>query len=1180
MWLGRSREVGEPERNITAQRTGSATGGPGSIVNTGVMYRIGDRPIARSVYQRQVQRIFPWTLVNRESELAELAAFCTRPDGSPYAWWQGPAWAGKSALMAWFVLHPPAGVRVVSFFVTARLAGQSDRAAFLESVIEQLAEVVGQPMPDALTETRQQAWFSQLLHDAAVTCEANEQRLVLLVDGLDEDRGVTVGPNAHSIAALLPAAPPAGTRIIVAGRPDPPVPPDVPSWHPLRDKTIVRPLSASPYAQIIRDDAERELDYLLDEPGIGREILGLVAAAGGGLSLIDLVSLCGESARTIRKTLRSVLGRTFQSSQNGWNPETPVVYVLAHEELQEAAIGGLEADELSRYRDKLHNWAERYREQNWPPETPEYLLRGYPRLLLAIGDVKRATALATDRLRLDRMLDASGGDAAALAEIFAIQNKICDQDDPDLAAMLDLVAARDSLTKRNRSISSALPAVWVKLGNSARAIALARSITSSLARTRALIAVAEALVDADDLNRAREIAELAAATATTTTRSGRNQHSGELSQVAVVLANMGYFDRADAVARSVRGPIQQEALGAVAELLANAGELGRAEAMTRDITDPSCQTRVLAAVAQERAKGGDLDLAGEMIQSLTSPLPRSQALTVVAAILASKGDVDRARQLAEQAEAAAVSGTSPSPKALAVVAATLAKIGDMDRARQLAEQAEAAAVSGGSPSKRTRALIAVAETLANVPGLDVAQRVAEKAASQASSIPATDPSPRAQALAVVAATLAKIGDMDRARQLAEQAEAAAVSGGSPSKRTRALIAVAETLANVPGLDVAQRVAEKAASQASSIPATDPSPRAQALAVVAATLAKIGDMDRARQLAEQAEASARSVNNPSETGHMQAALAVAHAKLGDADYAQAVARSINSPPRRTHALAAVADALSYTGNRQKARKMAEQAAAEALSLDFPPARALGLAAAARALAEVGDLQPARHIAGQATAAVRPITSGFIKERAENAIAATFARVGDLERAKRTRGFWAVHSNRVQALAAAAEAFAERGEFFRAIQLAEQAQETAKSAFPRSYGYVAEHTAVAVAYAKVGDLHHAYEILQQVDAAIDTMSRISVRSRLWVTFMDALGKMINICSADMGSDQDEGKIALNITTLQALELSSAIRARRAIALDLAQGKEYVALLPLMAKIDPAALIEFGNEFSVVK
>ena len=50
-----------------------------------------------------------------------------------YGWWQAEPWAGKSALAAWFVLHPPAGVRILSFFVTGRLAGQADSDAFTEA---------------------------------------------------------------------------------------------------------------------------------------------------------------------------------------------------------------------------------------------------------------------------------------------------------------------------------------------------------------------------------------------------------------------------------------------------------------------------------------------------------------------------------------------------------------------------------------------------------------------------------------------------------------------------------------------------------------------------------------------------------------------------------------------------------------------------------------------------------------------------------------------------------------------------------------------------------------------------------------------------------------------------------------------------------------------------------------
>ena len=94
------------------------------------------RAAVRSAYRKQVERIVPPELVGREAELRELAAYCTEPGRGPYVWWRAPAWAGKSALLSTFVLHPPAGVRVVSFFVTARFAGQSDRTAFLEVVLE------------------------------------------------------------------------------------------------------------------------------------------------------------------------------------------------------------------------------------------------------------------------------------------------------------------------------------------------------------------------------------------------------------------------------------------------------------------------------------------------------------------------------------------------------------------------------------------------------------------------------------------------------------------------------------------------------------------------------------------------------------------------------------------------------------------------------------------------------------------------------------------------------------------------------------------------------------------------------------------------------------------------------------------------------------------------------------
>ncbi|MDQ0758985.1 hypothetical protein QF027_001620 [Streptomyces canus] len=155
---------------------------------------------------------------------------------------------GGREVRAHGVVRPASGVRLVSFFVTARWFGQSDWTAFLRVVVE----AAGQPMPDLSAEAAPAGVFHRLLEAAAASCAQAGERLALVVDGLDEDRGVTAGPGEHSIAALLPANPPPGVRVLVSGRPDRPVPRDVPSSHPLRSPEVVRPLAVSAQEACVR----------------------------------------------------------------------------------------------------------------------------------------------------------------------------------------------------------------------------------------------------------------------------------------------------------------------------------------------------------------------------------------------------------------------------------------------------------------------------------------------------------------------------------------------------------------------------------------------------------------------------------------------------------------------------------------------------------------------------------------------------------------------------------------------------------------------------------------------------------------------------------------------------------------------------------------------------------------
>ncbi|WP_037673316.1 hypothetical protein, partial [Streptomyces afghaniensis] len=99
------------ERSVTA-------GGDIAVAVTGDHNRILLTPPVRSAYWEQVRRIAPPRLVDREEESAELSAFCTADSGPAYAWWRAGAWAGKTALLSWFALHPPQDVRIVPFFIT------------------------------------------------------------------------------------------------------------------------------------------------------------------------------------------------------------------------------------------------------------------------------------------------------------------------------------------------------------------------------------------------------------------------------------------------------------------------------------------------------------------------------------------------------------------------------------------------------------------------------------------------------------------------------------------------------------------------------------------------------------------------------------------------------------------------------------------------------------------------------------------------------------------------------------------------------------------------------------------------------------------------------------------------------------------------------------------------------
>ncbi|MGH3947588.1 MAG: hypothetical protein ACRDSE_00455 [Pseudonocardiaceae bacterium] len=1037
-----------------ARGTGAAMASDQSVANSGVMINspvtINGAPVARSVYcQQTVSRIAPREFVGRERELAELAHFCTSPGGGGYVWWRAGPWVGKSALMSWFALHPPARIRLVSFFVTSRWADQSDRVAFTDAVMEQLAELLGESMPVYLTDSTRDRCFWDLLDRAAHAVSDHGERLILLVDGIDEDTGVPAGKAPHSIATLLPIDPPAGMRIIVAGRSNPPISGDVPERHPLRNAAVARPLGPSPVAAVVRHAMEQELKRLLWGGRVERDLLGLVTAAGGGLSAPNLAELTEVWESEIAEHLTTVAGRSFTPRPSRWQPETGAeVYVMGHEELQQMAADHLGSSKLEAYRQRLHTWADGYRARGWPADTPEYLLRGYYKLLHATDDLPRMIACATDTGRHDRMLDITGGDAAAYAEILTAQDAILARAEPDLLAMARSAIHLSELTARNVGIPDQLPVAWALLGQRQRAEALAES---AHLRAHALAALAE-VVAVDDPARAVALAENAASFLGAKTWSLPSTWAAVVRAVAIA----GDADRAADMARSGTDPYEQaKALAAVAQVLADAGDLDHAETLADSIRHPRIRIHALADIVTALAEHhGDrawalAERAAEAAHAITDSDEREHALADLAQAMARAGDPNRAEDIARhitssyilrrvfptQVRVIAETGdfarayamievwrdNDQQARALTTLVSVAVEAGDYPRALTLAREAEAAA---GSASQLTDLVTAVAAAGDHHWAVLLADRAATMARSLTSNdIPATSEDVQAFALTELAETLARAGHPDRA-------EAIALS--------------------IPG----------------------PFGRPTALARLACIAARAGDPDRARTLALRVERSVRARADARRAHNELGALAKAVAATADSNRAESIARLISAPMDRAGALMGVVQALAHTGQFGQARVVAGQLADLAGTITDEAEQPGALRCAVRAMAYAGDLDCAEDLLGS-------LSAGYDRTEAQIALMDVAADVGDMVRVARLADQITGRRRRAQVLRELVTAASRVGDRGRVADIADQVAALVDTVKPYDGGINSNEIRFLVtAVARAGEPDRAAAIAQSM------------------------------------------------------------------------------------------------------
>ncbi|WP_159049280.1 P-loop NTPase family protein [Streptomyces canus] len=994
----------------------------GALANSGVLKVAGDlilgqgRPVLRSGYLHEVAQLAAARFEGRAAELAAMAAFSTAPDGvqeaqggdagAAYWRWLASAWSGKTALMAQFALHPPQGADVLAFFITARTAGRSDRTAFLAALQGQLREY----LCDADVDCASQGQFLDALERAADRATAEGRRLVLLVDGLDEDTGVESASSGYSIAALLPRVPPPGLRIIVAGRPNPPIPSDVLENHPLHSAQVDHLLAPSPAAQALRKAAERDLHALLTGGGPGREVACLIAAANGGLSAQDLADVMGEvSAWEVEEVLGGSLGRSFQHRPAHWpatGQQPAHLFSFAHEELQQGALKRISRAALEGYRARVHAFTDAWREAGWPSETPEYALVGYPQLLRNLADATRLTVLATDEVRHERLWETTGSDTEALAEIADAIRLHRAAADPNLRMCVRLAQRRDEIRGYVASIPDDVIETWAILGHVRRALTLAQVAHGS----RRIPDLVRRLLFAGraDHNTASLVGSVARQLLSPV------QDAWELRDIADALCAAGHPQQAADLARSIARPDRRDdALAAVVGAMARSGDPEQVADLARGIADPDRQAGVLASAARALARAGRQEQAVELARSIADAERRNGVLGSLSAAAAEAADDELANVYA------------PTPYAFGQHARVPAE--PVDGARFAKDQERAAEQARGisDPDRQAKALGAIAKELALSGNHRQATELATEAARLARGIVNHDE--RDGALTVAARAVARKGHHALAAELARAI-------GDTDRRADTLAAVAVLMARAGAGQQAAELADEAAELARG--GTALGPKAALLAVVAEAMTLTGRHEQAAELAHIAANLAHDAKGSGQRAMALTLAARAMARTGRHRQAIDIARMVTEPDLLDGAYGAVAVVIAHAGHSREAIELTRR-------IDDPDRKAKALAAVATALAHAGRYRQAADLA-------LSISRHTSRGRALTLIIRTMARTEhrqeavELSRTAVDLAHEAGDANwRARTLATAAEVLADDGHHDQAVGFAQAAAKFART-----------------------------------------------------------------------------------------------------------------------------------------
>jgi hypothetical protein len=421
-------------------------------------------------------------LEQRERELARLAEFVRGP--KQLGWVRGTPYSGKTCVLAWFVCHPEADWRVVSHFIdTQDRAERRTPDAVMRSIEAQLADV--------LRDIGEEPGEDRRLEQAAAACERLRETLVIVVDGLD------ASPGANG-AAWLPARLPDNVRLLVSSTPA-----ERPYGLPegLTKERDEIDIVATPRVTYERDAAKAELiaavnSNVLDHSIAEQVLLFAAAAWAPGLTPADLGGLMtGDRKRTrkIRHVLENEVPRLL-FLESGDVPDAEAIR-FQHPIFREMAQEVL-AEDVPDYRRRLCAWADGHLGEADSASLPDYLLDGYSMMLQETADAipdhgERLLRLAAHTPRYRRLLKRPEGAAIAETEQrWAIAAARTCPEPP-----LDLLAAIAVHRRQRGPVHPAIPALWLRMDEPARAVAYLEAVQGRVEPARALVALHAAAVD-------------------------------------------------------------------------------------------------------------------------------------------------------------------------------------------------------------------------------------------------------------------------------------------------------------------------------------------------------------------------------------------------------------------------------------------------------------------------------------------------------------------------------------------------------------------------------------------------------------------------------------------------------------------------------------------------------------